>query len=110
MLHYVFLIETCLKVGALRQHLPYRLHDVPPSAIVGRNGKGKTFVPRRERFTVADEFDYFRLELRQIADDFKSNAVLVQLADFLFQYTYEELHQEGDFIWRSTPIFAAERE
>ena len=49
------------------------------------------------------------LEARQVTDDAKTDATIMELGNFVFQRTQEQLHQERHFFLRPAPVLGAER-
>src|SRR5579859_25467 len=104
------LAKTARWLGLIACHAVDRLQDIPAPAIVRCDRQGKPVVGCRQHFRFGNHPVQSWFETGQIADDFQSDAILVQLGDFLLQRDHEQLHQERNLVLRSPPILAAERE
>src|SRR5215475_7210450 len=71
----------------------HRLCDVPAPAVIRGDGQSKPLVVRCALLAFGDQLPDPRLEMRSVADDAKTDAVLVELGDFLLQRAEKELHE-----------------
>jgi hypothetical protein len=51
-------------MGAFGKHFSNGLHDIPPTAVIGRDSQRKPLIGGRERLAVAYELDDLRFESR----------------------------------------------
>ena len=65
---------------------------------------------RRQLLGIMDKLHQFRFEARQVSDHPEADAVLVQLAHFLFKSPDKQLHKERYFFGGAPPVLTAERE
>ena len=87
-----------------------RLRDVPPPAVIRRDGQREPRVGGGLRLAGGHELANAPIEHRRVADHLEADSVRVELRDLLLQRAHEELHQDRDFVGRAPPVLAGERE